>query len=145
MVRLLVTSKRTSANNTHLPELLLPVPHPCIRPLLIHTSARDPQTLIGRSGLVFCGGHCSLPLGPDMHKILCVPSKSGASVTPSPVEFQQSNPAGLQGQILWGLSYCQIPKLGSLMWDSDLSLLWENSCGLIILQFVGYPPGMYVI
>ena len=42
-----------------------------------------------------------------------------------------------------GSSYCQTPRLGSLMWDSERSLLWENFCGLvIILQFVGYPPGV---
>ena len=30
------------------------------------------------------------------------------------------------------------------MWDSERSLLRENFCGLIIiLQFVGYPPGVY--
>ena len=32
-----------------LPGLLLPVPHPCVRPLLTHTSTGDPQTLTGRS------------------------------------------------------------------------------------------------
>ena len=47
-------------------------------------------------------GHCSFPLGPGAHKILCVPSRSGVSVSPSPVEILQSNPAGLQSQILWG-------------------------------------------
>lgn len=25
------------------------------------------------------------------------------------------------------------------MWDSELSLLWENFCGIIIFQFVGCP------
>ena len=27
------------------------------------------------------------------------------------------------------------------MWDSELSVLWENLCSIIILQFVGHPPG----
>ena len=41
-------------------------------------------------------------------------------------------------------SWCQTPKLGSLMWGSDLSLLWENLCDIIIFQFVGRPPDRYV-
>ena len=42
-------------------------------------------------------------LGPGVHKeTLCVPSKSGVSVSPSPVEFLVSNPGGLQNHILWG-------------------------------------------
>ena len=40
------------------------------------------------------------PLGPDAHNTLCVPSKSGVSVSPSPVEVLQSNPASLQSLIL---------------------------------------------
>ena len=42
-----------------------------------------------------------LLLGPGMHTILCVTSKSGASVSPSPVKVLQSNPASLQNLILW--------------------------------------------
>ena len=42
-------------------------------------------------------------------------------------------------------SYCQTPRLGSLMWDSGLSLLWENVHSTIILQFVGCQPGRYGI
>ena len=34
---------------------------------------------------------------------LCVPSKSGVSVSPRPVELLQSSPAGLQSQMLWAL------------------------------------------
>ena len=41
-------------------------------------------------------GSLLLPLGPDVHTTLCVPSKSGVSVSPSPVEVLQSNPASLQ-------------------------------------------------
>ena len=40
------------------------------------------------------------PLGPDVHTTLCVPSKSGVSVSPSPVEVLQSNPASLQSLFL---------------------------------------------
>ena len=37
------------------------------------------------------------------------------------------------------------PRLGSLMWGSELSLLWDNFCGIIVFQFVGCPPGWYGI
>ena len=40
------------------------------------------------------------PLGPDAHTTLCVTSKSGVSVSPSPVEVLQSNPTRLQSLIL---------------------------------------------
>ena len=46
-------------------------------------------------------GSLLLPLGPDAHTILCVPSSSGVSVSPSPVEVLQSNPSSLQSLILW--------------------------------------------
>ena len=37
-------------------------------------------------------------------------------------------------------SQCQTLRLGSLTWVSELSLLWENLCNIIIFQFVGRPP-----
>ena len=39
----------------------------------------------------------------------------------------------------------RIPRLGSLMWGSELSLPWENFCDIIILQFVSHPPSRYGI
>ena len=45
-------------------------------------------------------GSLLLPLGPDAHTTLCVQSKSGVSVSPSPVDVLQSNPASLQSLIL---------------------------------------------
>lgn len=45
---------------------------------------------------------------------------------------------------LGGLSsYCHTPELGSLMWGSGLSFLWENLCN--ILQGMNHPPGRYGI
>ena len=38
-------------------------------------------------------------------------------------------------------SWCQTPRLGSLAWGSELSVLLENFCDTIILWFVGHPPG----
>ena len=45
-------------------------------------------------------GSLLLPLGPYAHITLCVPSKSGVCVSPSPVEVLQSNPTSLQSLIL---------------------------------------------
>ena len=45
-------------------------------------------------------GSLLLPLGPSAHTTLCVPSKSGVSVSPSPVKVLQSNPTSLQSLIL---------------------------------------------
>ena len=42
-------------------------------------------------------------MGPGAHGTLCAPSKSAVFLSSCPVEFQQSNPTGLQSQILWGL------------------------------------------
>ena len=50
-------------------------PRPCSRPPLTHASARDSWTLTGKSGSVSCG-HCSFLLGPGVHKVLLVSSKS---------------------------------------------------------------------
>ena len=45
-------------------------------------------------------GSLVLPLGPDVHSTLCVPSESGVSVSPSPVEVLQSNSSSLQSLVL---------------------------------------------
>ena len=61
-------------------ELLQKVP--CIHCLTQcpQPSSRSPSThtwtLMGKSGSVSCGGHCSFLLGPGAHKVLFVPSKS---------------------------------------------------------------------
>ena len=63
-------------------------------------SAGDPPTLTGRSGSVSYG--VTVPsLDPDAHTTLCVLSKSGVSVSPSPVRVLQSNLASLQSLILY--------------------------------------------
>ena len=56
---------------------------------------------------------------------------SGVSVSYSPVEVLQSNPIGLQSQILWGFPVlCWIPRLGSLIRSSKPSQQWENFFGI---------------
>ena len=77
-------------------------------------------------------GSLPLPLGPDAHTTLCVPSKSGVSVSPSPVKVLQSNPASLQSLILWEFLLSLLdPQVGKL--DVGLStftpvggLLWYS-------------------
>ena len=51
-------------------------PQSCSRPPPTHASAGDSWTLTGKSGSVSWGGHCSFLLGPGVHKVLFVPSKS---------------------------------------------------------------------
>ena len=91
-------------------------------------------------------------MGPDVHTTLCVPSKSGVSVSPSPVEVLQLNPASLQSLNLWEfllpLPDPQVGKpdvglrtftpMGGLLWynfspvcESPTQWLWD----LILLRF----------
>lgn len=37
-------------------------------------------------------------------------------------------------------SWCQTPRLGILMWGSELSLQWEKLCDIIVFHFVIHPP-----
>ena len=74
----------TSFKRSHA-TLLHSVPQPCSRPPSTHTSAGDSWTLMGKSGSVSCGGHCSFLLGPSAHKVLFVSSKSAQCPVPSPV------------------------------------------------------------
>ena len=61
-------------------------------------------------------GSLLLLLGPDAHTTLCVPSKSGVSAYPSPVEVMQLNPASLQSLILWEfLLLLPDPQVGKLV------------------------------
>ena len=39
--------------------------------------------------------------------------------------------------------WCQTASLGSLTWGSELSLLWENLCNIIIFQSVGHTHGRW--
>ena len=87
-----------------------------------------------------------LPPGPDAHTTLCVPSRSGVSVSLSPVEVLEANPTSLQSLILWELFLpLPDPRLGSLMWGSEPSLQWVDFCGVIVLQLVSHPPSGYGI
>lgn len=75
---------------------------------------------------------------------LYVFSKSGVSVSPSPLR-KSCNQALLafKAKILWALHLLLDLRLGSLTWGSELSLLWDSFCGIIIFWFVGGPSGAY--
>ena len=101
---------------------------PCCGPLPPHISAGDPSAQ--QVGLVRSPvGHCSFPLGPGTHKILCVPSKSGVSVYPSRVEVPQSKPAGLQGQVPRGFP---VPLSDLLAGKPDVRLRTFTSGGELL-------------
>ena len=57
---------------------------------------------------------------------------------PTPLAFQAKFSGGSS-------SRRQTPRLRSLTWGSELSLQWENFCGIIVFQFVGHPPDGYEI
>ena len=119
-------------------------PCPDSQPQLPPASLGDPPKPAGRSG-PGSYGVTALPWVPMQAKP-CVRPPRVETVSPSPVELLHSSPTGLQSQVLWGSSSpCQTPRLGSLVWGSELSLLWENLCDIIIFQFVGRPPGAYGI
>ena len=81
-------------------------------------------------------GSLLLPLGPDAHTTLCVPSKSGVSISPSPVEVLQSIPTRLQSLILYEFLLPLLdpqvgkPDVGLRTFSPVGGLLWYN-CSLV--------------
>ena len=91
-------------------------------------------------------GSLLLPPGPDAQRTLCVPSKSGVSVSPSVVEVLQSKLTSLQSLILWKFLLPLLdPRLGSLMWGSETSFQCVDFRSIIVLQFVSHPLSSYSI
>ena len=62
-----------------------------------------------------------------------------------PVLWHSYNQAPLVFNALGLLLPMPYPRLGSPMWDSELSLLLEHLCNIIIFQFVCCPPSRYGI
>ena len=122
------------------------LPHSCGEPLPT-ASTGDPPTLEGSFGSVSCGVTAPFLWALVIAGFVCT-SKTGVSVSLSPVEVLWSNPTGLQDQIPWTNGFpvlCWILRLGSLTWGSEPSQQWENFFGIIVLQFVGHPAGGYGI
>ena len=79
-------------------------------------------------------------LGPDVPTTLCVPSKSGVSVSPSPAKVLQSNSTTFQSLILQEFL---LPLLDHQVWKPDMrlrtftpvvGLLWYN-CSPAVMGF----------
>ena len=88
----------------------------------------DPPRPAGRSGPSSYEVTAFAP-GPGAHETLCAPSKSGVSVSPSPVELLQSSPAGLHSQMFWGLLLLMPdpqPDVGLRALIPVRELLWYN-------------------
>ena len=105
--------------------------HPSGEPLMTHTSTGIPPTSASRFGSVSFGGHCSFPLDLGAHKILFMSSKTGISVSPSPVEVLKSNPAGLQGPVPWGSLFAGSP--GWETWHGVQNLHNSERTSMILL------------
>ena len=123
----MVPSERAHSNE-YSPELLPPV---SLSPQWAPASAGDPPILAGKSGPVSYEVTAFSPGSWCTWDPVCAP-KSGVSVSPSPMEFLQSNPAGLQSQILWGLllplpdPQAGEPDMGLRAFTPVGELLWYN-------------------
>ena len=151
VVGLMATSKRAHTKGTSQDCCFQcpPPPAPCShsRPMLTHASTGDPPILACMSGKSLVGGHYSFPLGPDVHRFLFVPSHSGVSVSPSPVEVLQFNLTGLQSQTLWGFwvplpdPQAGKPDLGLKTFTTSL-VARTSSVPLFSCLWVAHPAGM---
>ena len=129
-----------------LPSLLLPVPCPCGKLRLTHTSTGYPPTLAGNFISVSWG--VATPFLWDLvHARFFLCALQDWSLIP-PVLWKSNNQISLAFKVrLPGDSWsvCQSPRLGSLTWGSEPSQQWKSFFGVIVLQFVDHPPGEYRI
>ena len=93
----------------------------------------DSSRLAGKSGSVSCQITAFI-LGPGVHRVLCMAFMSKVSISPSPVWLLPSKPSALGNLFPWSWT----PGMECLMWGSEFSLLWENLCNIIFLQFVAF-------
>ena len=139
-----MTSKR-AYTKWHLPGLLLPVPHPCSKPLLTH-AVRGVAGRFGRFDSVSCRVTTTFPWVLVCTRFCRCPLRV-ESLFP-PVLWKSCNHILLAFTVRFpwsSQSLCQIPKLGSLTWGSEPSQQQENFFGIINLQFVGCPSSRYGI
>ena len=112
-------------------------PSSCSRPLLTHASTKDPQTLTVKSISVSCGV-TTLFIGSwcaqDFVCALCFLQFCGSSVIKSHCPSSRI-PSLFAGS----------PRLGRLMWGIEPSQKCKNFFGIIVIQFLGHPPGGYRI
>ena len=120
--------------------------HPHREPQLPPTSAVNLPILAGRSGPVSyrVTAFFSSVL---MHTGLCV-CPPRVEFLFSPVLWKSYNQITLAFRARFSRDssfHCQTPRLGILMWGSELSLKWETLCGIIVFQSVDHPPCEYGI
>ena len=80
-----------------------------------------------------------------MCTLLCVCPPRVESLFP-PVLSESCNQISLVFKVWFSRnssSHFQTPRLGSLTWGSEPSLLWVDFCGISVLQFVSHPPRSY--
>ena len=78
-------------------------------------------------------------LGPGACNVLCMPCKSGVSISHSTLALWKVSPTGLQSQMLGGSFQCEIGGLGSPRWGLDLLLLGVNLLNCNYLLVCGSP------
>ena len=131
MVQLRATSKRVYTKG-NLPRQLLPVP------LSLWWAAADSglhRRLSNTSRSVcfsFLWSHCSFPLNLVVCRVLFASFTTGVSVSPSPVEVLESNPADFQGQIPWGFP---VPLLGPQAGKPDVGFQTFTTAGELLCYY----------
>ena len=133
----LMSPSRKAHINRHLPELLLPVSLNPSEPSFPHSPEWGLSILAHRSGTVSYGLTTFFPMDPGAHETLCAPSTSGVFISLNTVEFPLAYRSSFSGD---SSSCCQTPRLRSLIWSSEASLLYDNLCGIIVFQFVSCLP-----
>ena len=118
--------KRTYTSTLGLPGLLQSGPG---RSLSSHASARDSQAHTGKSGSVSC--EVIAPFSwvlVNTRFCLCPPRVSASTVLWKFCnQILQRNERTFKVRFAWDTqSLCQIPSLGSLLWDLELSWQCEN-------------------
>ena len=110
-------------------------PRPYSGPLSTHASPRDSWTLTDTSGSVSCGVTALSPGSWCTRFCLCPPRVC------FPLLGKFCNQTPLASKVKFcgsSRSFCQIPRLGNLLWVLEISQQCENSSGIIVLQFVGH-------
>ena len=142
----LVASPRGLTSRGTFQDCCYQCPCPCHEHLPTQASTGDPPTAAGSftsvsSGVtapfpwvMVCARFCLCP--PRVESLF--PLVLWKCYNQSPLAFKVRFPG--DPQLLY-----QIPRLGSLMWGSELSQQWENFLSITVLQFVGCPTGGYGI
>ena len=134
-----VISKIMTSRSTHADYLLRPLlPVSCLhREPQPSPPPRSPSKAYMCVWARLLGSHC-FSLGPSACETLCASTKSEVCFPPDLwSSYTQANLAFKAKCSEGNSSRCQTPRLGNLTWGSELSLLWENLCDIIIFQCMG--------